>query len=162
MIKSNFFIFTIIVISISSYLFFNNWSKLVQNDIDFNKEGELFFYSKVSKIKNKSITIEIAENRQERNLGLMNRKDLRNNNGMLFIYKTSYKRFFWMKNTYIPLDIIYVNENFLIVSIQKNAKPLDESKYPSYKKAMYVVEVNAGFCGKHNIRVGDSISYNRI
>ncbi len=126
----------------------------------FKKEGELIFVTGSS--EQKKINIEIADIKHKRNIGLMNRKYLEKNNGMLFIYDTSYKRFFWMKNTYIPLDIIYVDNKFHVVSIQENTEPLLEKKYPSYKKAMYVVEVNAGFCNMHNIKVGDSISYKRI
>jgi uncharacterized membrane protein (UPF0127 family) len=79
--------------------------------------------------------------------------------GMLFIYKQSQKLFFWMKNTYIPLDIIFVNENMQIVTLWKNTKPLSEKTIPSYQFSKYVVEVNAGFCDKYDIKLGDYITY---
>lgn len=148
-------IIALILLTVVLLLVYNNYYD------GFNKEGELIFLMEKGK-KEKQISIEIAETKQERNQGLMNRKKLDKNNGMLFIYNTSYKRFFWMKNTYIPLDIIYVDNTYHVVSIQENTEPLLEKKYPSYKKAMYVVEVNAGFCNMHNIKVGDSISYKRI
>jgi len=159
-------IFLIIgVVGISVLGFFlckNSLSIKYPNDPPFKKEGTLSFYSKVANDKLKMVDIEIAETPNERSLGLMHRHYMHKNNGMLFIYKTSKKRSFWMKNTHVPLDIMYIDKGFHIVSIQKNTKPLDESKYPSYKKAMYVVEVNAGFCDTHAIKVGDSISYKKL
>ncbi len=81
--------------------------------------------------------------------------------GMLFIFENSELRSFWMKNTYIPLDIIYVNENKQIVTIHRHTKPHTEDSVLSYKNAMYVVEVNAGFCDKYNIEENDLISFLR-
>ena len=60
-----------------------------------------------------------------------------------------------MKNTYIPLDIIFANGNMQILTIHKNTKPLSEKLIPSYGDSLYVVEVNAKFCDKYGIRVGD-------
>ncbi|MFB6182833.1 MAG: DUF192 domain-containing protein, partial [Candidatus Nanohaloarchaea archaeon] len=68
------------------------------------------------------ITLEIADTREERKKGLMFRKSLKNNHGMLFIFNKSANRTFWMKNTYIPLNIIFINENLTIVKIV-NAEP---------------------------------------
>ena len=81
------------------------------------------------------------------------------NQGMLFIFDDSSPRYFWMKNTYISLDIIYIDENFRIVSIQKTALPRSEESLPSEKPAKYVVEVNAGFTDKYKINKGDKISF---
>lgn len=67
-----------------------------------------------------------------------------------------------MKNTIIPLDIIFIDENKKIVTIQQNTVPFSEESIPSYKNAMYVIEVNAGFCGKFSIKEGDYINYTGI
>jgi uncharacterized membrane protein (UPF0127 family) len=64
-----------------------------------------------------------------------------------------------MKNTYISLDILFVDSNKEIVTIQTNTQPLSTEPVPSYKPAKYVIEVNAGFCSKYNIKEGDRISY---
>ncbi len=82
--------------------------------------------------------------------------------GMLFVFEDATPRSFWMKNTYISLDIIYVDADKKIVSIQKSAVPLSEESLPSYKDAMYVVEVNAGFTDKYNIKEGDQISFKEL
>lgn len=121
----------------------------------FIKQGELIFLRKETKGKIIRIEIEIADNPYERDTGLMYRNSLPDKAGMLFIYERPQPLLFWMKNTYIPLDIIFTDENLQIVRIQKNSKPLSEQLIPSYLDSMYVVEVNAGFCDSYGIKVGD-------
>ena len=84
---------------------------------------------------------------------------MQNNQGMLFVFDDVSERSFYMKNTKIPLDLIFINDNNTIVSFQKNAKPLDESSLPSNAPAKYVLEVNAGLVDTWKLSVGDSISY---
>jgi hypothetical protein len=121
----------------------------------FKKEGELIFLRKGTQEKIVRIDIEIAGNPYKRATGLMFRSSLPDNAGMLFIYEKTQPLFFWMKNTYIPLDIIFANGKMQIVTIHKNTKPLSEKLILSYADSLYVVEVNAGFCDKYGIRVGD-------
>jgi len=125
----------------------------------FTKEGELTFLSKTGKKKIIHIDIEIAGNDYEREKGLMNRHSLPENAGMLFIFEQSGPLSFWMRNTYIPLDIIFADENRQIVTIQKNKKPLSYAQIPSKRNSKYVVEVNSGFCDKYGVAVGDYISF---
>ncbi|KAA1247180.1 DUF192 domain-containing protein [Aquimarina sp. RZ0] len=133
-------------------------------EILFSKEGELSLYTKKDTIPTliKKIDIEIADNEYERETGLMYRKSMESNQGMLFIQKQFRPQSFYMKNTLIPLDIIYIDTNFKIVSFQKQAKPLDETSLPSGKPAKYVLEINAGLSDKLNLAVGDSISFKKI
>jgi uncharacterized membrane protein (UPF0127 family) len=125
----------------------------------FTKEGELTFLSKTGKKKILHIDIEIAGNDYEREKGLMYRHSLPDNAGMLFIFEQSGPLSFWMRNTYIPLDIIFADENRQIVTIQKNTKPLSYAQIPSKRNSKYVVEVNAGFCDKYGIVIGDFITF---
>ncbi|RPD42180.1 DUF192 domain-containing protein [Chitinophaga barathri] len=127
----------------------------------FKKEGQLSFIGKEKGDTIKTIDIEIAETDEERAKGLMDRKSMEDTQGMLFIFSAPEEQSFWMKNTYISLDIMYVNEKFEIVSIQKYATPLSEESLPSYKKAQYVVETNAGFADKYKIAFGDKIAYTK-
>lgn len=129
---------------------------------NFNREGVLEFYSKHHNTDISEIAIEIAETKEEKQTGLMHRKHLGEEQGMLFLFKNSKKRFFWMKNTSIPLDIIYVNDNQAIVSIYRNTKPFSEKGLSSRNNAKFVVEVNSGYCKKHGIRVGDSITFHKF
>src|SRR5215217_5907171 len=116
---------------------------------NFTKEGEVTFWRDGKKIKR--IDVEIAENQAERSKGLMYRPYIPDSVGMLFIFDEAAPQGFWMKNTSIPLDIIYVDENKKIVSIAKNTKPYSEESIPSLGNAQYVVEVNAGFSERNNI-----------
>lgn len=124
---------------------------------NFTKEGEVTFWRDGKKIR--KIDVEIAENQAERSKGLMYRPYIPDSVGMLFIFEQSAPQGFWMKNTSIPLDIIYVDENKKIVSIAKNTKPYSEESIPSLGNAQYVVEVNAGFSERNNIITGDAISF---
>lgn len=128
----------------------------------FTKNGQLFFINKDKKNVIKSIEIEIADDDDKRAQGLMWRRSMADSIGMLFIFEKERPLSFWMKNTYIPLDIIYVNKSMEIVTIQENTMPLSEMSIPSDKPAQFVVEVNAGFCITHGIMNGDKIKYEKI
>lgn len=126
----------------------------------FKKEGELEFM-KDEKDPLKKIEIEIAENDDERSQGLMYRKSMDDTKGMLFIFQREEPQSFWMKNTIIPLDIIYVNSKREIVKIYKNTTPFSETSLPSGKPATYVVEVAGGYTDRYGIKEGDLIRYSR-
>lgn len=127
----------------------------------FTKQGELSFYRQATAEKIVQIDIEIADTVAKRTQGLMYRRSLPADAGMLFIFDSSRPVSFWMKNTYISLDIVFANEAKQIVSIAKNTTPLSETFIPSGAPAMYVVEVNAGFCDTHGVNVGDSMDFSR-
>jgi len=124
----------------------------------FTKEGELTFTDSLGTLKAK-IDLEIADNEYERQLGLMNRKEMKENEGMLFIFPRQDYQSFWMRNTLISLDIMFVNDQKEIVTIHKNTKILSETSYPSSAPSIYVVETLAGFADRHNIQVGDKIDW---
>lgn len=128
------------------------------NSITFKKQGSLSFISKEGKVLS-NIDIELADNNFKRMQGLMYRKEMAENQGMLFIFEIEDYQSFWMKNTILPLDIIFVNVNKEIVKIHKNTTPFSEQSYPSIKPAIYVVEVNAGYTDKYGIKEGDKISW---
>ena len=122
----------------------------------FKKEGELTFVDSTGNPIIK-IDIEIADNDYERQLGLMNRESMEEMQGMLFIFPEERFQSFWMMNTLFSLDILFINSQKEIVTIHKNTKPLSEQSYPSSEPAIYVLEVNAGFCERHNVKLGDKI-----
>lgn len=121
------------------------------------KEGEVVFLHGDRRIR--KIDVEIAENDTERQKGLMFRPFLSDSVGMLFVFDEPSPQSFWMRNTMISLDIIYVGQDKKIVSIQKNAKPYSEESLPSFGDAQYVVEVNGGYCDKYGIQVGDKVDF---
>ncbi|NMB80533.1 MAG: DUF192 domain-containing protein [Ignavibacteria bacterium] len=126
----------------------------------FQKEGELVFTNHNGDTISK-IDIEIADDDQQRELGLMMRRSMNEDNGMLFLFPYETIQAFWMKNTIIPLDILYVNSQNEIVKIYKNTEPYSEKSLPSEKPAIYVVEVNGGYTDKYGIKEGDKIIWKR-
>lgn len=136
-----------------------NTTEIIESKSDFVKQGSLSFIRFADNQTIKTIAIEIAKDEYSREKGLMYRRSMDESQGMLFVFEDASPRYFWMKNTYISLDIIYVGADKHIVSIQKSAIPLSEESLPSNKDAMYVVEVNAGFVDKYGIKEGDGISF---
>ena len=104
--------------------------------------------------KSKLLILDIADNFEKRSQGLMNRKKLEPNSGMLFIWEDSKIREFWMKNTYFNLDLFFVNKYGVIVEIFKNAKAFDEKKIISKEKVKFVLEMKAGDL---KAKVGDNL-----
>lgn len=103
--------------------------------------------------------IEVADNYEERKEGLMFRTSLNERRGMFFIFEYPGKLRFWMKNTLIPLDIIFFDKDYRIVNIEKNAQPCSKDPcnlYFSAGPAQYVLEVNAGEADKFGIEVGNA------
>ncbi len=128
-------------------------------DVPFKKQGELLFISESGNDTLSAIEIEIADTDAARARGLMYRESLPENAGMLFLFEEEETQSFWMRNTYIPLDMIFANADNRIVTIHANTAPLKEWSYASSEPAQYVVEVNAGFCHKHRIKTGDRIDF---
>jgi len=131
-------------------------------EIRFKKEGNLTILKDSTKTEIKRLDIEIAETEYETQTGLMYRNSMLENQGMLFIFKDEQPRSFYMKNTRIALDIIYINADKKIVSFQENAKPLNETSLPSNLPAKYVLEINAGLVNSWTIEVGDVIDFKKL
>jgi uncharacterized membrane protein (UPF0127 family) len=127
----------------------------------FTKEGELSFFRQATAEKIAQIDIEIADTPAERTQGLMGRRSLPADAGMLFIFDTAAVVAFWMKDTLIPLDMIFVNDLKAIAHIERNTIPLSEALISSRQPARYVIEVNAGYCDLHRVSVGDHMDFAR-
>tara|TARA_Y100001968_G_C19331452_1_gene704520 strand:+ start:513 stop:893 length:381 start_codon:yes stop_codon:yes gene_type:complete len=104
-----------------------------------------------------NINVSIARTPVDRQKGLMFRESLRPNEGMFFIFPQTEVLSFWMKNTYVPLDIIFINDNMEIVGIIENAEPMTLDSRHVKQKSRYVLEVIAGTCRKHNIKTGHKV-----
>ncbi len=128
-------------------------------DVQFNKQGKLLFIDGVSGETLSEIDIEVADDDQKRARGLMYRKAIPENGGMLFIHEYESIQSFWMKNTFIALDMIFVNSDNEIVTIHHNTSPMKDWSYTSTEPALYVVEVNAGYCHLNDITKRDKIEF---
>jgi uncharacterized protein len=106
-----------------------------------------------------TVQVEVVATPEERQRGLMYRKHLEPNAGMLFIFEASQPLTFWMRNTYVPLDMIFVTEDMTVLGIVENATPRtdDPRRVPGFSR--YVVEVNAGFSRKHGLSAGTKLSF---
>ena len=128
----------------------------------FQKGGSLTFIRAADNQELTNIDIEIAEDELAIRQGLMYRQTMDDNQGMLFIMPNEEPQSFWMLNTYLSLDIIFINQNMEIVKIQSDTQPRSLKSIPSEKPALYVVEVLAGFCKEHGIVEGDRVQYQRL
>jgi uncharacterized protein len=111
------------------------------------------------KVKDTRFNVEVMTTHEQRNRGLMFRDSLPEDQGMLFVHANEAPMAYWMKNTKIPLDILYFDENKKLVSAQENVPPCSGGDkcppYPSESDAKYVLELNAGSMAKYKIQKGD-------
>jgi uncharacterized membrane protein (UPF0127 family) len=105
------------------------------------------------------VRVEIADNSASRELGLMYRKHLDEDAGMIFVFKEPQHLSFWMKNTEIPLDMIFAAPDGRIVGLVENAHPFSEQNLAVEGDSQYVLEVNGGFCKRHEIKAGDTMKF---
>lgn len=109
-------------------------------------------------IGEKKLSIEIADEPQEREQGLMFVRNLEDNHGMLFVFDYPDYLGFWMKNTYIPLSIAFIDENGFIIDIQ-DMEPLSEVTITSKRRALYALEVKKGWFADNAIFIGDKVEF---
>lgn len=117
----------------------------------------------ISENESFSFNVEIADEPAEREKGLMFRDNLDVNSGMFFVFDDTKILNFWMKNTLIPLDIIFIDENFKIINIAENAEPCIEKDvvcpgYSSQLPAKYVLEIFGGMAEELGIKPADEVS----
>ena len=103
--------------------------------------------------------VEIADNEVRREVGLMYRRYLPQDRGMLFDFKEEAPVAFWMKNTYIPLDMIFISGHGLVTKIVANAEPLSETAIPSGGPVLGVLEINGGLAARLGINPGDRVKH---
>jgi uncharacterized membrane protein (UPF0127 family) len=105
------------------------------------------------------VNVEVAATNAKRELGLMFRRHLDEQASMIFLFKQPQHLTFWMKNTLIPLDMIFADSDGRIVGIVENAAPLSESIDAVDGDSQYVLEVNGGFCKRHGVIAGDRLRF---
>jgi uncharacterized membrane protein (UPF0127 family) len=109
-----------------------------------------------------AFTIEIADTPQEQQRGLMFRQELAADAGMLFDYGTERKVSFWMQNTYIPLDMVFIGADGVVKHIHANAKPLDPTSIPSKEAVRFVLEIPGGRAAEIGLKDGDRFEHVRV
>lgn len=109
-----------------------------------------------------AITAELAVTDQERQLGLMYRKKINPDQGMLLVFERTNFYSIWMKNMKIPLDILWLDKEKRIVHIERDVPPCKEDPCPSYSSrfpAMYVLEIKAGSVNEHKLKMYDRVDF---
>lgn len=133
----------------------------------FSESGpasEITFPRTKVEIRKKVLSVEVADHPAAHERGLMFRKKLEVNSGMLFVFEEERTLSFWMKNTFIPLSIAYIDSKKIIVDIQDMmpvplGSTLEPRSYPSKKPARYALEVNQGWFSKNKVQVGDRVKF---
>ncbi len=106
-----------------------------------------------------TVPVELARTQNEMARGLMYRHQLAEDAGMLFLYSVDADHSFWMKNTYIPLDMIFIDRDRVVAGMVENTEPLTLSSRRIGKPSRYVLEVNAGFARRHGITSGTRVHF---
>ncbi len=122
-----------------------------------NGYTQKFFPISPLRINQTTFTIELATTKAQLEQGLMQRKSLPEDTGMLFIFPKIALVSMWMKNTFIPLDMVFIDEHGMITDIAEHTTPLSEKIISSKLPAKAVLELNAGTCKKQGIKIGDTI-----
>lgn len=105
------------------------------------------------------VSVEVVRTPETRARGLMRRRQLAADAGMLFIFDREEIQSFWMKNTYLPLDIIFIDSKLRVVGVVHDAEPLTTTSRSVDKPSRYALEVNAGFAREHGIAAGTVVSF---
>ncbi|MDO9415384.1 DUF192 domain-containing protein [Pararhizobium sp.] len=131
----------------------------VKAEVEFTSEP-----LKITTAKGKvhEFTVELALDNMQRQQGLMYRKQMDADRGMLFDFGRSRGVLMWMKNTYLPLDMLFIDQKGVIRTIHQNAEPLSEAVIDSKVPVLYVLELNAGIAKKLGLKPGNKVQSARI
>ncbi len=108
------------------------------------------------------VSVEVARTDEQRRKGLMFRREMAPDAGMLFLFEETAVQGFWMRNTLIPLDMIFVSEDLRIVGIVEQAEPLTEVNRSVGVPSRYVLEVNGGWASRNGVRSGDRVRFENV
>ena len=138
-------------------------STILLSNLIYAKTQSPVFSKKKIVINKVVLDVEVAETQEQHNYGLMNRDHLPENLGMMFVFKESEIRSFWMKNTFIDLSIGYFDQNKVLFQVlDMKATTILQKDFPSYVSrgpAQYALEVPKGWFNKHGVKVGDKFSW---
>ena len=111
--------------------------------------------------ENRELTfqVDVADTPAKRELGLQYRRDLAADRGMIFLFPSESHHSFWMKNTPIPLDMIFISSDQKIVGIVERAVPFSTDSRSVPAASQFVLEINGGLAGQYGVKVGDSIRF---
>jgi uncharacterized membrane protein (UPF0127 family) len=109
-----------------------------------------------------TVPVEVARTHETRMRGLMNRRELAAASGMLFVFAQTEHQAFWMRNTFLPLDMIFIESNRRVLGVVRNATPMTDDSREVEGDSQYVLEVNAGFAARNHIDRGTVVEFVNI
>ena len=109
-----------------------------------------------------TVDVEVVYRPADRQKGLMYRRELAGNAGMLFLFEQERQQSFWMHNTYLPLDMVFIRSDMSVLGVVENAEPLTDISRRVEGPSQFVLEVNAGFCRKAGITAGTMVRFEGI
>jgi len=112
--------------------------------------------------RNVSFAVEIADTPSKREMGLQYRHELAADRGMIFLFPAESQQSFWMKNTPLPLDMIFINHERKIVGIVEQTAPFSLDPRSVGAPSQYVLEINGGLAKRHAIKAGDAVRFDGI
>jgi len=145
---------------LSACTYHNQTLKVNLPPASIRKDGILYFVHSDESI-NASITVEIADTPETQMKGLMERSALDDSSGMLFVFERLEPQKFWMKNTPVSLDIIFIGGDGCIINIVESTTPMSNQRYRSSGPVKYVVEVRAGFAKRYQLDTDTCIQWQR-
>ena len=152
--KKHYFLAVVFVVAVF-FIVSHDFFLLENKEIKGNKINKLC-------IKDNCFDVEVADTLEKRETGLMFREQLASNSGMLFIFGKEDVYNFWMKNTLIPLDIIWIDKNNEIIFIKENVQPCKTEQCETFgpnEKALYILEINGGLAKEIGLKVGNEVKY---
>jgi hypothetical protein len=112
--------------------------------------------------RNVAFQVEVADSPAKRQLGLQYRRELASDHGMIFLFPEESQQTFWMKNTPIPLDMIFINRDMKIVGIVEQTVPFSLDSRSVDAPSQYVLEINGGLAKRHGIQTGDRVRFDSV
>jgi hypothetical protein len=142
---------------VRGWFFFLLWLTVVLQTAACQAEPRVMIATKEG--RELTFQVEVADTPTKRELGLQYRRDLAPDRGMIFLFPTETEHAFWMKNTPIPLDMIFINSGGKIVGIVEQAVPFSTDSRSVSTASKFVLEINGGLSKVHGIGVGDSVRF---
>lgn len=148
----------LLIVVILGVLLFIPWKKNVKLDLNFKHQATLFFQNETGQ-NYATFKVEVADTEEKQTQGLMHRTSLQADQGMLFLMEEEEIHSFWMDETYISLDVVFIDADKEVVFIAKETEPKSQEPIRSLSPSQYVLEVRGGVTDQKGIKVGDRVNW---
>lgn len=146
------------VVLIIGIILFIPWKKTAKLDLTFKHQATLFFQNEAEE-NYATFKVELADTEEKQTQGLMHRTSIKEDQGMLFLMEEEEIHSFWMDETYISLDVIFIDADKEVVFIAKGTEPKSQEPIRSLSPSKYILEVKAGVADQFGIKVGDFVNW---